>query len=115
MVTQDTNVPCDEETSYVDEIYFDDNKGYSSCYAVSDSVKTEDKWMVDSSYTDHLSPYLNDFVSKKDCTRNCMTANREIIPIYGPGVILLKHNNEEHNNNSWYISRNFGMILENGL
>ena len=26
-----------------------------------------------------------------------MTANREIIPIYGPGVILLKHNNEEHN------------------
>ena len=53
--------------------------------------------MVDSGSTDHLSPYLDDFVSKGGCKGNCKTANGELVPIYGPGTVLLKHNNGESN------------------
>ena len=53
--------------------------------------------MVDSGCTDHLSSYLDDFVSKEDCKRNCKTANGKIMPIFGPGTVLLKHNNGECN------------------
>ena len=79
MVSWDFNVPCDEETGYVDETYFDGDNGYSFCYAADDPIKHKDKWMVDSGCTDHLSPYLKDFVSKEDQKRNCKTANGEIM------------------------------------
>ena len=78
-------------------MYFDSKNGYSSCYAVTDHNHYKDKWMVDSGCTDHLSPYLDDFVSKEDCKRNCKTANGEMMPIYGPGTVLFKHNNGECN------------------
>ena len=97
MISWNSNVPFDDKTGYVDETYFDIKNGYSSCYVVTNSTKHKDKWMVDSSCTNHLSPYLDDFVSKEDHKRNCKTANSEIMPIYGPGTVLLKHNNGEHN------------------
>ena len=60
---------------------------------VTDPNQHKDKCMVDSGCTDLLSPYLDDFVSKEDHKRNCKTANSEIMPIFGPGMVLLKHNN----------------------
>ena len=78
-------------------MYFDSENGYSSCYAVTDPNQHKDKWMVDSGCTDHLSPYLDDFVSKEDQKRNCKTANSEIMPIFGLGTVLIKHNNRERN------------------
>ena len=94
MVSWNSNVPFNDTTGYVDETYFDSENGYSSCYAVTD-CQHKDKWMVDSGCTDHLSPFLSDFVSKEDRTRNCKTANGTM-PIYGPGTVLFKHNNGEH-------------------
>ena len=35
---------------------------------MTDSVNDQDKWMVDSGCTEHLLPYLDNFVSKEDCT-----------------------------------------------
>ena len=96
MVSWNSNVPLDDETGYVDETYFDSENGYSSCYVMTDLTKHKDKWMVDSRCTNHLSPYLDDFVSKEDHERNCKTANGKIMSIYGPGTVLLKHNNGEH-------------------
>ena len=93
MVSWNSNVPFDNTTGYVDETYFDSENGYSSCYAVTD-YQHKDKWMVDSGCTDHLSPFLDDFVSKEDRERKCKTANRTM-PIYGPGTVLFKHNNGE--------------------
>ena len=97
MVSWNSNVPFDDTTGYVDETYFDSKHGYSLCYAVTDPNQHKDKWMVDSRCTDHLSPFLDDFVSKEDHKRNCKTANGEIMPIFGPGTVLLKHNNGERN------------------
>ena len=51
--------------------------------------------MVDSGCTNHLSPFLDDFVSKENRKRNCKTANGTM-PIYGPGTVVFKHNNGEH-------------------
>jgi hypothetical protein len=81
----------DDITSYFDTSYDD----YSSCYAVADSVSTQDSWLVDSGCTDHLSPYLNHFVSKEDQKRNHKTANGELMPIYGLGTVILKHHNRK--------------------
>ena len=97
MVSWNSNVPFDDETGYVDKMYFNSKNGYSSCYTVTDSTNFKDKWMVDSGCTDHLLPYLDDFVSKEDHKRDCKTANSEIMPIYGPGIVLLKHDNRKHN------------------
>ena len=94
MVSWNPNIPFGDTTSYVDKTYFDSKNGYSSCYTVTD-YQHKDKWMVDSGCTDHLSLFLDDFVSKEDCKRNCKTANGTM-PIYGPGTVLFKHNNGEH-------------------
>ena len=67
MVSWNSNVPFDDTTGYVDEMYFDSENGYSSCYAVTD-YQHKDKWMVDSGCTNHLSPFLSDFVSQEDRT-----------------------------------------------
>ena len=82
IVSWNSNVPFDDETSYIDKTYFDSENGYSSCYMVTDPTKHKNRWMVDSRCTDHLSPYLDDFVSKEDCKRNFKIANSEIMPIY---------------------------------
>ena len=97
MVSWNPNVPFNNTTGYVDETYIDSKNEYSSCYAMTDSNQHKDKWMVDSRCTDHLSPYLDDYVSKEDRKRNCKTVNGEIMPIFGPGTVLLKHNNGECN------------------
>ena len=58
----------------------------------------EDKkhlWLVDSGCSDHLSPFKSDFVSRGDQMRHCMTANGNLMHIYGPGTIIMKHFNGE--------------------
>ena len=96
-VTWDTNVPNENTTSYVAKLHFDSQIRYLSCYAAGNPYQHRDKWMVDSSCTDHLSPFPEDFVSRENHQRNCMTANNNIMPIFGPGTIIIRHHNGEHN------------------
>ena len=51
--------------------------------------------MVDSGCTNHLSPYPEDFVSRENHQQNCKTANGNIMPIFGPGTVILRHHNGE--------------------
>ena len=67
------------------------------CYAVRNPYQHKDKWMVDSGCTDHLSPFPDNFVSWENNTRKCKTANSNTMPIFGPGTIILRHHNGEHN------------------
>ena len=98
MVTWNTNVPYEDTTGYVDKSYFDSEIGYLSCYVAvirGNPDQHKDKWMVDSGCTDHLSPFPEDFVSCKNHQRNCKTANSNIMPIFGPGTVIIKHHNGE--------------------
>ena len=99
MVTWDTNVPYGDTTGYVDESYFDSETGYPPCYIAAIRGNPDqhmDKWMVDSSCTDHLSPYPDNFVSHENHQWNCKTANGNIMPIFGPGTVIIRHHNGEH-------------------
>ena len=98
MVTWDTNAPNEDTTGYVDESYFDSEIGYLSCYVATirgNPDQHKDKWMVDSGCTDHLSPYPEDFFSHENHQRNCKTANGNIMPIFGPGTVIIRHHNGE--------------------
>ena len=97
MVTWNANVPYEDTTGYVDEFYFDSEIEYLSCYAIGNPYQHKDKWMVDSGCTDHLTPFPTDFVSRENHTRNCKTANSNIMPIFGPGTIIIRHHNGKHN------------------
>ena len=46
--------------------------------------------MIDSGYTDHLSPFLDDFVHLGTVKRLATVANGGKVNMYGPGTILLK-------------------------
>ena len=93
-----TNVPYGDTTGYVDESYFDSETGYLSCYTAAISGNPDqykEKWMVDSGCTNHLSPYPEDFVSHENHQQNCKTANSNIMPIFGPGTVIIRHHNGE--------------------
>ena len=99
MVTWNTNVPYEDTTGYVDESYFDSEIGYLSCYVAAirgNPDQHKDKWMVDSGCTDHLSPYPEDFVSYENHQQNCKRANSNIMPIFGPGTVIIRHHNGKH-------------------
>ena len=96
LVSWNSRPPNEDTTGYVEGSYkpfFDSEIGYLSCYAVGNQTKHKDKWMVDSGCTDHLSPFPEDFISRKNHTRNCKTANGNIMPIFGPGTVILRHHN----------------------
>ena len=100
MVTWNTNVPYEDTTGYVDESYFDSEIGYLSCYTAvmrGNPYQHKDRWMVDSRRSDHLTPFLTDFVSRENHQWNCKTANGNIMPIFGPGRVILRHHNGERN------------------
>ena len=114
MVTWNTNVPHEDTTGYIDKSYFDSEMGYLSCYLVRSSKprkcalgtfaqshqnneKHKDWWMVDSRCSNHLTPFLKDFISHKNHQWNCKTANSNIMPIFGPGTVILRHYNGERN------------------
>ena len=117
MVTWNTNIPYEDTTGYVGGSCFDSEIGYLSCYTVRSSKpqklckcaisasaqshqnddKHKDRWMVDSGCSDHLTPFPTDFVSRENHQWNCKTANGNIMPIFGPGTVILRHCNGEHN------------------
>ena len=41
MVSWNSNVPFDDITSYADEMYFDSENGYSSCYVVKQPKRSQ--------------------------------------------------------------------------
>ena len=46
--------------------------------------------MIDSSCTNHLSPFLDDFVHLGTAKCSAMVANGGKVNMYGPGTVLLK-------------------------
>ena len=47
-------------------------------------------WLIDSSASDHITPYLEDFSHILSGERLASTANGSIIQMHGPGTIVLK-------------------------
>ena len=95
MAIWNANVPYEDTTGYIDESYFDSEIGYLSCYAIRNPYQHKDKWMVDSGCTNHISPFPEDFISWENNTRKCKTASGNIMPIFGPGTVIIRHHNGE--------------------
>ena len=49
--------------------------------------------MIDSGCTDHLSPFINDFVHLGDQKWTASVANENKVSMYGPGTILIQQIN----------------------
>jgi hypothetical protein len=45
--------------------------------------------MIDSGCTDHLSPFKDDFAHLGNQVRHAIIANRQKVPMYGPGKIII--------------------------
>ena len=46
-------------------------------------------WMIDSSCTDHLSLFLDDFAHLGNLVQHAVVANGQKVPMYGPGKIII--------------------------
>ena len=46
--------------------------------------------MIDSGCTDHLTPFKDDFAHLGTTVRSATVANGQIVPMYGPGKIILE-------------------------
>ena len=49
--------------------------------------------MIDSGCTDHLSPFIDDFVHLEDQKQTVSVANGNKVSMYGPGTILIQQIN----------------------
>ena len=59
----------------------------------STSAFNRSYWMIDSGCTDHLSPFIDDFVHLGDQKQTASVANENKVSIYGPGTILIQQIN----------------------
>ena len=72
--------------------YLGRNSPESDEQQTSDFAKTH--WMIDSSCTNYLSPFLDDFVHLGAAKRSTTVANSGKVNMYGPGTVLLKQVND---------------------
>ena len=66
---------------------------YSGTFALGgdpDKDFAKSHWMIDSGCTDHLTPFKDDFAHLGTAVRSASVANRQTVPMYGPGKIILE-------------------------
>ena len=59
----------------------------SASHAASQAARN--LWMVDSGCTDHISPFLDDFIHIGTVIKKAAVANGGIMEMYGPGQVLI--------------------------
>jgi len=70
---------------------------YHSAYALggdSDKLFARHHWMIDSGCTDHLSPFKDDFAHLGNQVHYAVIANRQKVPMYGLGKIIIQSKDE---------------------
>ena len=80
------------------DTFYDEESNMHFCYYLGGNPPESDEqpnfakthWMINSGCTDHLSPFLDDFVHLGTVKRSATVANGGKVSMYGPGTILLK-------------------------
>ena len=56
----------------------------------SESIFAKNHWMIDNNCTDHFIPFMDDFVHLGKEVCYVSVANRERVPMYGPGKVIVQ-------------------------
>ena len=80
------------------DTFYDEESNMHFCYYLGGDPPESDEqtnfakthWMIDSGCTNHLSPFLDDFVHLGTVKRSATVANGGKVNMYGPGTVLLK-------------------------
>ena len=86
MVTWNTNVPCEDTINYVDEMYFDSEIGYLSCYTVGNQT-----WTLDIPTSKATSIQLDhSYLLWHYCMGHCSCNALHHVPDHVSGILKLE-------------------------
>ena len=81
------------------DTFYDEESNMYFCYYLGGNPSESNKqakrfaktyWMIDSGCTNHLSPFLDDFVHLGNTNHSATVANGGKVGMYSPGTVLLQ-------------------------